>query len=173
MRKTSIFTKISDHQAEKDIQQGDPQTYPFLIQRRLRGLNTAVAVSLILGILSWIFTRSVYGLGLGLLMAFCTFILGVMQRRKLSEYGYENWKFEVVEQTRLTPLNRKPTGFYATALDGPYAGKMCHISLSGAMVAPASGQIIELCVPGKMEASMIRDVYYIPEYYGMNFVTGV
>lgn len=171
MRKKNIITSYSDRCTEKAMEQSETETYPFLIQRRLRGLNTAIAVSLFFGAVAWIFTGSLYGLGLGLFTALLTFVLKSLQKSKLSKYGYENWRFETIEQTRLTPLNIKPTGFYATALDGPYAGKMCHISLSGAMVAPSEGQIVELCVPGGIEASMVRDIYYIPEYYGINFLS--
>jgi len=148
-----------------------PDKYPFLIERRLKGYNTAALLFAMLGAFSWVATKSIYGVGLGLFVSLAIFLLGFAMKKKISAAGFEHWRFEVVELTKLTPFNIKPTGFFASAVDGPYAGKMCHISMSGADVAPTPGQVIELCVPGGVEASLVRDVYYIPEYYGMSFVT--
>ena len=167
------FKEIKERNTVIDSQEDAQESgkYPFLIERRLKGYNTAAVLFVLLGACSWFATHSIYAVGLGVFVAIAIFLLGRAQMKKVDSAGFENWRFEVVELTKITPLNIKPTGLYAHAVDGPYAGQMCHISMSGADVAPSPGQVIELCVPGDTEASLIRDVYYIPVYYGMRFVS--
>ena len=144
---------------------------PFLVERRLKGYTTLSVLFPFVGVIGWGATGSLFGLIFGFIMSAGMIVLGVLQRKRFDAKGYENWRFSVMEHTRMTRLHRSPTGFYADAIDGPYKGNLCHIALAGTSAAPAPGQIIELCVPGGTTATLVRDVYYIPEYYGINFVS--
>lgn len=144
--------------------------YPFLIERRLKGYNTAIAIFLAFGIVSWIISKSFLSMGFGLVLALSMWILAYSQKRSLDKNGFETWDFQVVEMTKLTPLNVKPTGFFADALNGPYAGRLCHIVKTNDMITPGINQKIQLFVPGNTEASLVGNVYYIPQHYGYEFI---
>ena len=167
--KRNIISKLSEVGEAKN-NTGETAKYPILVQRRLRGYNTASVLFIVFGLLSWIMTKSFLSALFGFIIAVAVFALGIMQKKKLADEGIENWRFRVIEHTKLTRMNRRPTGFYAEALDGKYEGNICHIALTGTSVVPFENQVVELCVPGGMEASLIRDVVYIPQYYGMTFV---
>lgn len=161
--KNSIITRLSD----KTVSDNEDEDRPFAVQRRLQGYNTAIAIFVIFGLVSWVFTKSIFSVGLGLLLAAVIGLLSYLQRKNISAAGYDVWQMEVLEETRLTRLNRRPTGIYAEALNGPYQGKVCHLALSSQGPVPPVGRIIEVTVPGDMQANLIRDVYYIPNYYGI------
>lgn len=144
--------------------------YPPLIERRLKGYNAATVVFVGFGMFSWFFTRSFLSIGLGVLLACMIGILNILQRMKLRRDGFDCWHFKVIDHAYLTPINRKPTGIYAEALDGPYVGRICHIALASQMVTPPIDHTVEVFVPGDLVASPIRDILYIPQHYGVNIV---
>lgn len=46
---------------------------------------------------------------------------------------------------------------------------MCHVALSSQAITPHEGQTVELCVPGDLVTRPVRDICYIPRYYGISF----
>lgn len=164
--KSNIFSRLSDRTVEED---NNPDR-PFAVRRRMQGYNTAIVVFIAFGLVSWVFTRSVISIGLGLLMAAAIWLLSVMQKKGIKKSGVEIWHLQVLEETYLTRLNRRPTGIYAEALDGPYEGKVCHIALQSQGAIPPVGRIIEIYVLGGVEAAPIRNIYYIPQYLGMELL---
>lgn len=162
-KKNNAFTQLSD----KATENADKSEHPFAVQRRLRGYTTGVVVFIVFGLLSWVFTKSIYSVGLGLLLALAIGLLGHLQKKNISRDGYDVWHMEVLEETFFTRLNRRPTGIYVEALDGPYEGKVCHLALTSQGLVPPVGRIIEVTLPGNIQANLIRDVYYIPQYYGI------
>lgn len=168
-KRPSLFTRLSDMTARN----ADFDEYPFFIKRRLQGYNTAIAVFIVFGLASWAFTKSPFSAGLGAMLAVATFILRYLQKREIDINGYENWKLEVLEHVMpqgLSVFSSRPTGIYAEALTGPYMGKVCHIALQSQGMIPPEGRIIELCVPGNLHANPVRDIYYIPQYFGIELV---
>ena len=164
-----LFKKKEDKEKAKK-EKMPISAYPFAIQRRLKGYLTMIGVFVAASIILFIITRSFMSSLLGVIMAALIGMLYIMQKHQLDRDGFDIWLLRVVDHTYLTRLNRKPTGFYAEALNGPYRGAMCQISLASQSVAPPAGEVIELCVPGNLEASLLRDVYYIPQYYGLELV---
>lgn len=164
--KKSFLTRISENMATKTPM----DDLPFSVRRKLQGYRTATIAFVALGILSAFFTKSFLSMCFGLLLAAIIGTLGHIQRRSVSRSGVAVWHFEVIEDTYLTRLNRKATGIYAEALDGPYEGKICHIALSGQGPVPPVGRLIEVTLPGDTQATLIRDVYYIPHYFGIELV---
>ena len=161
--KRSLFTMIS----EKTASNSDDPNNPFIVKRRLSGYNTATVVFIAFGVLAGIMTKSLFAMGLGLLLAAAIAFLGYIQKKNVARDGYEVWRMEVLEETRLTRLNRRPTGIHVEALDGPYKGRICHLALSSQGPIPPVGRIIEVTVPGNMQPNLVRDVYQIPQYYGI------
>ena len=162
----NLLTKISESMAAKT----PVEDLPLSVRRRLQGYTTAAVAFIVLSILSAFFTKSLLSMCFGLLLAAIIGLLGHIQRRAINKSGIATWHFEVLEETYLTKLNKKPTGIYAEALDGPYEGKVCHIALSGNGPVPPVGRLIEVTLPGDAQAAPIRDVYYIPQYYGIDLV---
>lgn len=164
--KRNLFGSVSDRTVNEEG--GD---FPFSVQRRLRGYTTAMIVFIVFGLVSLIYTRSFVSVLFGLLLAGIIWLLGFFERRKFARNGFEVWRMEVLELTKLTPLNRRPTGFYAEALDGPYAGSICHLALTSSGAIPPVGRVILVTVPGNTEANFLKDAYYIPTYYGIELET--
>lgn len=156
--------------SEKLLNETEEAEQPYFVQRKLKGYSTAAVGFAGVGIIGAIFTKSLPLFALGILLAAVIGILGYLQRKSFAERGCEIWHFEVLEYTKITSLLRRPTGMYAEALDGPYEGHTCHLAISGQGALPPEGRIIQVCVPGNTEANLIRDVYYIPTYYGMELV---
>lgn len=156
---------------DTEVQMIEPQgDLPFVIERKLKGYTTFMLLFLAFGVFSFAFTKSVFICAFGVLLAVAVYMLGRFQRAKILSVGYEFWDMVVIEHTFLTRLQKRPTGMYLRAENGPYAGRICHLALTAADVVPASGQRLRVCVPSDAEASLIRDVYYIPQYYGVDFL---
>lgn len=145
--------------------------YPFVIERKLKGYKTMAIAFIVATAVLLLVTRSFISAALGLLLAALMFLLYFMEKKRVDQRGYEMWHFVVMEYTYLTRMNKKPTGFYAEAIDGPYKGKICHIALASQTVTPPLEQEIELCVAGDTVASPVRDIFYVPQYYGMTIIS--
>ena len=167
----------AEHMPDAHAQAGNGAAaveYPYAVKRRLQGYIGVIVVFGVLAVLSFAFTKSLISSLFAVFLMLAMGGLYVLQKKNLEKTGYKNWHFRVVDYTYLTKINRKPTGFYAEALDGDYEGKMCHIALAGSSATPPLNEEIELCVPGDTMANPIRDVLYIPQYYGIRFLgTGV
>lgn len=166
--RTSPTTNPEPYEAPVSSDSNNNGKYPILIERRLKGYRTATFIFIGFALISWAISGSVFSVAFGLVLALLIGIMSIVQKREIDRNGFENWHFRVIEHTYLLNIKRRqPTGLYATALDGPYEGQTCHISLSGRMVTPPLDQQIELCVPKNITASPIGGIYYIPKYYGL------
>ena len=165
--KPSVFTRLSNKIAASSEGAND---LPEFFRRRIQAYNVGAVAFVVFGVIALLMTRQIYTLLFGIFLAVCILVLRYLEMKRFAEKGFEKWHLDVLEHVYSKSPYRKVVGFYANALDGPYAGKTCHVALVGQGPIPPEGREVEICVPGELSVLPVRDVYYIPQYYGLELM---
>ena len=148
----------------------DMKSLPAPIRSRFMGYTAAAVIFVLMGIVSWILTRSALSGVLGVVLAGVILGMRFYHKQRIIKKGFEIWGFHVIEHTYLTRVNRKPTGINAEALDGPYKGEVFSIPLTSQTPAPLENSFIDVCVPADVTASRMNGRMYLSECHGFSLV---